>query len=167
MDTCAATQDESDVEASNETSTDSCPRISNVSLSCRPFKSYAEYIASNAAFNLIIMFMLLFYLQYDFRLQIRISFISTLRIILFIFHDYSVSSPHFLLGTQVDSELFYMCDQCYPILLSQSYSLLYSIFYVFYGYIIIRCTCIYPRTQTIIVHFSFLLLRILLHFLIN
>lgn len=64
MDTCAATQDESDVEASNETSTDSCPRISNVSLSCRPFKSYAEFIASNAAFNLIIMFMLLFYLQY-------------------------------------------------------------------------------------------------------
>lgn len=109
MDTCAATQDESDVEASNETSTDSCPRISNVSLSCRPFKSYAEYIASNAAFNLIIMFMLLFYLQHDFRLQICISFISTLRIILFIVHDYSLSSPLFLLQVhrQIASLLSY------------------------------------------------------------
>lgn len=66
MDTCAATQDESDVQASNETA-ELCPRISDVTLSCR--FSHAQPLTSSAVFELIvlnILFFITFKLKYPY-----------------------------------------------------------------------------------------------------
>ena len=59
MDTCAATQDESDVQAANETSNEVCPRISYVELSCY-YYSHAE-LQTSTTFEQIFMIMLFFF----------------------------------------------------------------------------------------------------------